>query len=132
MADTVSTVTAWDGKARGDYITRFTNQSDGTGESAVAKIDVSALLNPAGETATKVQIERIEYAVNGFNYVHIYWDHTSDVTVAVLPLGSGVMDFTSFGGFNDPGAGGTGDVTFTTDGAIDGASYDMTIYYRAQ
>lgn len=128
MADTVSSITAYSSN-KGEYVARFTSQSDGTGESAVAKIDVSAFDNESGVAGTSIQIERIEYSVNGFNYVHVYWDHTADVTAAVL-AGSGVMDFTYFGGFNDTGSGGTGDLTFTTDGGSDGASYDITIYFK--
>ena len=128
MADAVSSITAYSSN-KGEYVRRLTNRSDGTGESAVAKIDVSAFENSQGEAGTKIQIERIEYAVNGFNYVHVYWDHASDITVAVL-AGSGINDYSYFGGFSDPGAGGTGDLTFTTDGGSDGASYDITIYFK--
>ena len=127
MADTVSAITAYSSN-KGEYVRRLTNRSDGTGESAVAKIDVSAFTNSSGATGTKVSIDRIEYSVNGFNYVHAYWDHSSDITAAVL-AGSGVNDYSYFGGFHDPGSGGTGDVTFTTDGGSDGASYDITIYF---
>lgn len=127
MADTVSALTAYSSN-KGEYVRRLTNQSDGTGESAVVKIDVSAFNNSSGVAGSKISIDRIEYSVNGFNYVHAYWDHTSDVTVAVM-AGSGVRDYTYFGGFHDTGTGGTGDLTLTTDGGSDGASYDITIYF---
>jgi hypothetical protein len=78
-----------------------------------------------------VQIQRIEYAVSGFAHVALQWDRTSDVTIAVLPVGSGIMDFSWFGGFNDPETGDTGDVILTTNDAVPGAAYDLTIYYRA-
>jgi hypothetical protein len=130
MADAVSTVTAWNGKGRGEYVTRFTNRSDGTGESAVVKIDLSALENANGEVPTKIQIQRVEFTVTGMDYVRVFWNRASDVTIAVLS-GSGIMDFSWFGGFNDPGGGPTGDVEFTTSGAVAGASYDITIYYKA-
>jgi hypothetical protein len=131
MADTVSTVLAWNGAQRGEYVSRFTNRSDGTGESAVVKIDASTLANAAGVAPSKIQIDRIEYAVSGFAHVLLQWDRTSDVTIAVLPVGSGIMDFSWFGGFNDPGTGDTGDVLLTTNGAVAGAAYDLTIYYKA-
>lgn len=129
MADTVSSVKAYGGNASNEFIYRYTNRSDGTGESAVAKIDVDGVTKFNGSTATKVKINRIEYNVSGFNYVHAYWDRTSDVTIAVL-AGQGVRDFSYFGGFTDPGSGGTGDVTFTTNGGASGSSYDITIYYE--
>lgn len=128
MADTVSSIKAFENN-RGEYVYRFTNRSDGTGESAVAKIDVSALTNSAGSAGTKAVIDRIEYSVNGFDYVLLYWDHASDITIGVLS-GDGVMDFSWFGGFNDPGSGGTGDVTLTTTGGASGSSYDLTIYFQ--
>ncbi len=131
MADTVSTVLAWNGASRGEYVSRFTNRSDNTGESAVVKIDISTLKNANGVAPSSVQIQRIEYAVSGFAHVVLQWDHTADVTIAVLPVGSGIMDFSWFGGFNDSGTGGTGDVILTTSGAVAGAAYDLTIYYKA-
>lgn len=130
MADTVSSVRAYGGNASNESIFRYTNRSDGTGESAVAKIDVSGITLSDGSTATKIKINRIEYNVNGFDYVHVYWDHTADVTIAVL-AGQGMRDFSYFGGFSDSGSGGTGDVMFTTAGGASGSSYDITIYYEA-
>ena len=128
MADTVSAVTAYSSN-KGEYVRRFTNRSDGTGESAVTKIDVSAFTNASGDSGTKAVIHRIEWSVTGFDYALLYWDHSSDITIAVLS-GSGVMDFDQFGGFKDPGAGGTGDVVLTTNGGAAGSSYDITIYYE--
>ena len=130
MADTVSTVLAWNGAQRGEYVSRFTNRSDGTGDSAVVKIDATTLTNSAGVAPSSVQIQRIEYTVTSMDYVHVFWNRTADVTIAVLS-GSGIMDFSWFGGFNDPGTGSTGDVEFTTSGALAGGSYDITIYYKA-
>jgi hypothetical protein len=47
MADTVTTQIIQDGER--NCIMKFTNVSDGTGESAVVKVDVSALQsNPSG------------------------------------------------------------------------------------
>jgi len=128
MADTVSSVKAYESPRRGEYVYRYTNRSDGTGESAATKIDVSALTNAKGAAGTEVKIDRIEWSVSGFDYVLLYWDHASDITIGVLN-GSGVMDFSYFGGFQDPGSGGTGDVLATTNGGAAGSSYDITIYF---
>lgn len=128
MADTVSSVEAYKSAGRGEYVYRYTNRSDGTGESAVTKIDVSTFNNAAGEAGSAVTIDRIEWSVSGFDYIHAYWDHTSDVTIGVL-TGSGVMDFSYFGGHPDSGSGGTGDVLFTTNGGAAGSAYDVTIYF---
>jgi len=131
MADTVSSVKAFQSLGTGEYVYRYANRSDGTGESAVIKINVSDFTNAEGSTATSAKINRIEYDVSGFDYVHAYWDHTSDVTIAVL-AGQGVRDFSYFGGFPDPGTGGTGDVTFTTNGGAAGSAYDITIYFEVK
>lgn len=130
MVDTVSAITAYQSD-KGDFVRRLTNRSDGTGESAVTKIDVSSFTNAKGQTGSQVVIERIEWSVTGFDYAQLYWDRASDVTIAVLS-GSGVMDFDQFGGFVDPGAGGTGDVVLTTSGGASGSSYDITIYFKVK
>ena len=58
MADAVTSQTIQDGVK--NVVMKFTNISDGTGESAVAKVDVSALTaGPNGETCTGVTIEEI-------------------------------------------------------------------------
>ena len=58
MADAVATQTLFDGSKK--VIQKFTNISDGTGESAVKKVDVSALAsNSDGTACTGVVIERI-------------------------------------------------------------------------
>lgn len=128
MVDTVSTDVVFDGQRR--YTVHFTNESDGTGESGVTKIDISTLTNGAGEVATYSTVDLIEYSVFGFNYVAVEWDHTTNDEIGILK-GQGVIDWVAFGGLTDPrSAGGTGDVIFTTDGGGDGSGYDITIHLR--
>ena len=58
MADAVTTQTLVDGPKFA--VLKLTNISDGTGESAVKKVDVSALATSAdGDTCTSVTIDRI-------------------------------------------------------------------------
>ena len=60
MADAVASQTIQDGERKA--ILRFTNVSDGTGESAVKKVDVSALAsNSAGQACTSVSVESIRH-----------------------------------------------------------------------
>ncbi len=130
MADTVNTDTVHDGLYR--QTVHLTNESDGTGESAVAKVDISTKTHggPNGIAATYSVIDLIEYSVSGFNYVVLEWDHTTNDEIAVLS-GQGVVDWRDVGGKADPqSGGGTGDILLTTDGALDGAHYDITIHYR--
>ena len=55
MADTVTSQTIVDGPR--NCIMKFTNVSDGTGESAVAKVDVSALAaNAEGVACSEVRV----------------------------------------------------------------------------
>ena len=127
MVDVVNTNVIHDGRY---YVAQFTNESDGTGEAAVQKVDISTLTDAHGNTATYSAIDRIQYAVSGFNYVTLYWDATTDDEIAVLK-GNGVHDWSAEGGNVDPRTTGTtGDIMLTTDGAADGSSYDITIWLR--
>ena len=65
MADAVATQTIEDGGSTAIF--RFTNVSDGSGESAVTKIDVSALTaDPmTGATCTSVVIQKLYYSCIG-------------------------------------------------------------------
>lgn len=127
MADAVTTNVIHAGTRT--YITHITNASDGTGESAVVKIDKSTLTGPGGSEPSKICIEKIEGTVNGMQ-VKLIWDHTSDVTIAVLDGGQVELDFTCGGGLRDPGTGGSGDVLLTTLGHTSGDSYDLILYCR--
>lgn len=120
MADAVSTQTIIDG-AR-NTVMKFTNLSDGTGESAVVKVDVSALQG----APSRVDIQRIHYNVNGM-VVTMLWDATTDVRIMELS-GYGCFDLRDFGGLtNNGGAGVTGDILFTTTGATSGDSYSIVL-----
>lgn len=120
MADAVSSQTIIDG-AR-NAVMKFTNLSDGTGESAVLKVDVSALSGAPSE----VTIQRIHYCVNGM-VATLLWDATTDVRIVEL-AGDGTLDFTSFGGLpNNAGTGVTGDILLTTTGHTAGDSYSIIL-----
>ena len=128
MADTVNIQVVYNGIRR--QFIHLTNESDGTGESNVTKFNVSDFTDGTGLTATSSTIDLIEYSVSGFNYVVLEWDHTTNDEIAVLS-GQGVNDWYAMGGKTDPGSsGGTGDILLTTDGAVDGASYDITLHIR--
>lgn len=118
MTDAVSSQTIINGER--NLVMKFTNTSDGTGESAVLKVDVSAL------GATGVKINTIRYSVAGM-VLRLLWDATSDVTIVDLQ-GDGCLDCTGFGGLpNNAGTGVTGDILATTIGASSGDSYTIII-----
>ena len=127
MADAVTSQTIIDGDR--NCVMKFTNVSDGTGESAVAKVDVSALsANSAGTACSGVRIVRVSHAIVGMS-VQLFFNATSNVLIAELAESSnGHMDFKDFGGIpNNAGSGKNGDVLFTTKGASNGDTYSVTL-----
>ena len=124
MADAVSSQTLVDG-AR-NVVMKFVNVSDGTGESAVLKVDVSAL----NDAPTRVKITRIDYDVQGMS-VNILWDATTDVSAIIIGDGQGTLDFSSSGGLiNNAGAGITGDIMFTTLGHSLNDTYSIVLHMK--
>ena len=128
MADAVTAQTIQDG-AR-NLIMKFTNVSDGSGESAVKKVDVSALsADPmTGATCTRVVISKIQFSTVGMS-VKIEFDASTNVLAAHLPADyADELDFTSFTGIpNNAGSGVTGDIDFTTVGHGSGDAYTVVL-----
>lgn len=126
MADAVTSQVIFDGSKRA--ILKFTNVSDGTGETGAIKVDVSALTPYNGTPCSGVSIERIEAVTIGMG-VDILWDATTDVLCMTLgPDQFFTFDFTRFGGItNNAGAGKNGDVLFTTVGATTGDKYTVVL-----
>ena len=125
-ADTVATLVLLEDDTH--YIAKFTNQSGGDGESAVTKIDVSAL-TPA---AYLVSINDIQWITHGVG-VDILWDATTDVLAWVLPANtSGHINFSDFGGalINTKATGYTGDVNFTVTAARATAGHGYSIILK--
>ena len=128
MADTVTSQTIQDGERVA--ILKFTNESDGTGESSVKKVDVSALTtNSKGETCTGVSIARIYWATRGMG-VDIEFDASTNVLAIPLPADStGDEYYDLFTGIpNNAGSGVTGDIDFTTVGHSSGDAYSIILY----
>ena len=126
MADAVSTI--YLAKGPRYAIVRLTNISDGTGESAVKKVDVSALAVNGATPPTKLSIKEIQWTVQGFTYVELTWDHTTPIVADLLAPGNGYREYGLLGMLNDPGgAGGTGSIMLTTAGAVSGATYDIVL-----
>jgi len=127
MADAVTSQTIIDGER--NCVMKFTNVSDGTGESAVAKVDVSALSsNSAGKACSEVRIMRVSHAIVGMS-VQIFFNASTNVIAMELAESSnGHMDFKSFGGMpNNAGSGKNGDILFTTKGHSSGDTYSIVL-----
>ena len=128
MADAVTSTTIQDGNRIA--VIQLTNTSDGTGESAVTKVDVSALAaNTAnGQACTGVKLGRIVYSTFGMS-VKLLWDATTDTICWDLNADYTTdEDFTGFGGIqNTAGTGKTGDINLTTTGHTSGDSYVIVL-----
>lgn len=128
MADAVTTQTLLDGERL--VIMKFTNVSDGTGESAVNKIIVANLAaNSFGKACTDLKINKIWSTTTGMA-VNVLWDATTDVLAWTLPQDTNYhMCFGEhLGGIpNNAGAGKTGNIAFSTVGASLGDSYSIIL-----
>ena len=135
MADAVTSQTLSDGDRIA--VMKFTNLSDGSGESSVNKVDISALAaSNAGLTPSRATIEQIWYDIGGMR-VALEWNATTNVVAAVLGGSaaagnvSGHMDFRSFGGIKNTEASGVdGDIDLTTSGHTNLDHYTVVLQLR--
>ena len=136
MADAVTSQTLSDGDRIA--VVKLTNISDGTGESSVAKVDISGFAtNMHGETPARATIEQIWYDVVGMR-VALEWNATTNVVAAVLGTSLGVgtnvsghMDFRSFGGIKNTEASGVdGNIDLTTHGHTAHDHYTVVLQLR--
>jgi len=135
MADAVTSQTLADGDRIA--VVKFTNISDGTGESSVEKVDVASLTTKADGTAcARVHIEQIWYDIGGMR-VALEWNATTNVVAAVVGGSaaagnvSGHMDFRSFGGIKNTLASGyDGNIDLTTHGHTAHDHYTVVLQIR--
>lgn len=104
-----------------------------TDETNALKIDVSQLSpeEGTGRPVREVYIERIKAITSGVD-VDILWDATSPQHCLSLSGNSGIdWDFRAVGPLtNNAGAGKTGNILFSTNGATAGSSYSVTLVMR--
>ena len=124
MPDAVTSQTLIDERFR--TIMVFTNTSDGTGESAIPKVDVSAL----NGGPVKVHIEKVFYSCFGMA-VKILEDASTDVTLLSLQ-GDGTLDFGDKPLQITGATGSTGDLLFTTVGHTANDTYTIVLWLRKQ
>ncbi len=128
MADAVTATTVEDGPREAVFY--LTNTSDGTGESAVTKVDVSALSSlPDGTACTGVRIKKITFTNVGMG-VKLLWDASTDVVAAQLPADySDTLDYSDMSGLPNVAASGgnTGDIQLTTVGHSSGDTYSIVL-----
>ena len=133
MADAVTATTIIDGPK--SAVIYCTNTSDGTGESAVVKVDVSELSGlQDGNSCSKVPIEKVVFSTVGMG-VKLLWDATTDVIAVELPADySDTLDYSDISGLPNVAASGgnTGDIQLTTVGHSSGDTYSVVIYCLKQ
>jgi len=128
MADAVTSTTISDGAYKA--VIQLTNLSDGTGEDAVNKIDVSGLTaREDGTACSSVLIEKVSHSIIGFTQVQLLFDATANtIALGLAQDSNGHMDFSDFGGLkNTAGSGKTGDILLTTIGASSNDSYVIVL-----
>ena len=127
MADAVTSQTLMDGERIA--IMKFTNISDGTGETAVTKVNVANLArNGAGLACTGVIVSKISSVCHGME-VRMLWDATTDVPFFLSTVNTNYEnDFSKFGGItNNAGAGKNGNIVFTTADQTAGDTYTVVL-----
>ena len=133
MADAVKTTTIEDGDRTG--VIYCSNTSDGTGEAAVTKVDVSELAsNQDGTSCSGVTLQKVIFSTVGMG-VKILWDASTDVIAVELPADySDTLDYSDISGLpNNAASGGkTGDIQFTTVGHSSGDTYSVVVYCLKQ
>jgi hypothetical protein len=133
MADAVTSQTIEDGGK--NLVMKFTNISDGTGESAVAKIDVSALNSEpsTGSSCSRVVLQRIWFSNIGMGF-KLYWNATTNMFICQAPKDwSDTWDFTDSsitlpGIPNNAGGGINGDLLLTTNDHTSGDTYSIIVW----
>ena len=130
MADAVTSETFIDDNQIAVF--KFTNISDGTGEDAVTKVDVSELSkNVRGESCTRATIEKMWWQCNGMKVKVLFDASTDDFCIELGENQSGHHDYTSFGGLTNPASSGvTGDIKFTTVGHASADTYTVIMQVR--
>tara|TARA_R100001129_G_scaffold181172_1_gene160077 strand:- start:256 stop:666 length:411 start_codon:yes stop_codon:yes gene_type:complete len=130
MADAVTSTTILDSDK--DFIVQLTNVSDGSGESAVTKVDVSGLNSNTlnGKSCSGVKLLKVYYSILGFDKIGLFWNASSNTLCMELnPSADGVLDFSPFGGLqNTSGSGKNGDINLTTTGHSSGDTYMIVLH----
>lgn len=126
MADAVTTQIVEDGHRTAIVV--LTNLSDGTGESAITKVDPALLSTGSqGQACTGVRIAKVDFDIVGMRVI-LAWHATSNVTALVLQGAADHFDLSCFGGItNNAGAGKDGKLLLTTGGQTLGASYSIIL-----
>lgn len=134
MADTVSTQILQNGFQ--NIIVKFTNFSDGTGETGVTKVDATST-GPYGVSkggilyypGIHLSVYKMNYDVRGM-LLRMQWDADTDQDMFLLS-GYDEQDFTRFGGLTVPViSGATGNILFTTLESSVNSTYSIVMHLK--
>ena len=130
MADTVTSLTLTDTSGV-KFTAKFTNSSDGTGETLVKKVDASALTFMTEDSNRT--IAKLYWSINTSNSrsgVEIIWDGATNATAAFLS-GNGNWDLRTDGNeITNNATTPTGDVLFSTKNFANGDNYTIIVEFR--
>lgn len=133
MADVVTTQVLKD-HARG-YAVKFTNFSDGVGESNVVKIDASSLTAANGDGSERLTITKLFWSIGSGTSatmsprITLKWFGAAANTTIVTLTGSGFWDLTNAGqaplinNATNP----NGDILLSTEGFTANAAYTLIV-----
>lgn len=124
MADVVQVVKLKDAGTRVVHV--LTNKSDGTGESAVLKIDASTLADY--RSGGMLSISKVKYCVSGSASVELLFDGTPDKRALILS-GNGEFDLSgNIASLIDNSASTpTADILLTTIGFVANSTYTIVL-----
>ena len=134
MADAVTSQTILDDGGR-NLVMKFTIVSDGTGESAVAKIDVSALTVNAvtGQACNRVVLNRVWFSNVGMGF-KLHWNADTNMFICQAPKDwTDTWDFSMGMGdlpgiTNNAGTGVNGDLLLTPNDHTSGDTYSVIVW----
>ena len=125
MADIVTSQTIADTSGV-KFVIKMTNQSDGTGENLVKKVDASELTFMSEDANRK--LSKIWYSINTANNksaVELLWDGTTDASMVILS-GQGYWDLRPAGNeIPNNAITPTGDVLLSTKNFANGDNYTI-------
>ena len=134
MADAVTTQVLQDGERQ--YIAKFTNLSDGTGESKVTKIDVSTLApNSFGLACNGLKITKVVCQTYDMG-VDLFWvgdpSPAGDALIASFPQGElydiPYVPYLPYHASGIKGVDAAGDIALSTRNASNGDTYTIIIH----
>lgn len=124
MGDTASVQLVFNGSRRAIY--KLTSVSDGSGENAVKKVDLTDLEDSHYGVPSEVLIYSIQYVVYGMA-VSLLWEGASSNKVIMTLEGHDRIDFAAQGGLRNDATSPTGNILLTTVGAAANASYTIVL-----